>query len=92
MCRHYGNTGSGTTRSERRRTVVSVGERAKKAPANAPEWIVVDFDSRGFRCERCGATQKHSTPRGISRLESFSLLGQAFSIDHSDCTTRAPNA
>jgi hypothetical protein len=86
MCRRMrGNYGGGTTQRERRKTVVSTKPPAKPKPMDTPEWVVVDFDSRGFRCERCGTVEKHSTPHGVSRLESFALRGQAFAIDHSDC-------
>jgi len=57
----------------------------KKGTVETPEWIVVDFDNRGFRCNRCGRAEKHSTPCGVSRLESFTLRGQAFAIDHAEC-------
>lgn len=92
MCRTgYGAT---TTRKERRWTVVSVGGAAPKPAASdgstPPDWIVVDFDGRGFRCERCGASEKHSLPAGVSRLASFALRGQAFAIDHAGCQERKP--
>ena len=85
MCRMQGYSGHRTTRKERRKTVVSTGVSTAKKQADTPEWVVVDFDERGFRCERCGAVEKHSMPRGMSRLASFALRGQAFGIDHADC-------
>lgn len=90
MCRHY--IGRGTTRRERRKAVVNIGHAkpAKNTRADAPEWIIVDFEGRGFRCERCGATERHSTPKGVSRLDAFALRGQAFAIDHADCEEAHP--
>lgn len=88
MCRSFG---PGSSRQERRKTVVSVKPHtAKRKQVDAPEWVVVDFDYRGFRCERCGATERHSTPNGVSRMDSFALRGQAFAIDHSDCPSPPP--
>lgn len=79
-------SGGGTTQSERRSTVVSVKPgKTKRTQADTPEWIIVDFDGRGFRCDRCGACEKHSTPNGVSRLASFALRGESFAIDHADC-------
>ena len=87
MCRNFGNVGSGSTRRERRRTVVSVTPPRSKPERTEPppEWVVVDFERRGFKCERCGASERHSTPNGVSRLDSFALRGQAFGIDHAKC-------
>lgn len=90
MCRSFGS--GVTVRRERRKAVVSVKPetRTKREKADAPEWVVVDFEMRGFRCERCRASERHSTPKGVSRLESFALRGQAFAIDHSDCEEQEP--
>lgn len=85
MCQSRGNRSLGTTRKERRTAIISTRQPQKPRAVVVPEWIVVDFDGRGFRCERCGGTERHTTPQGVSRLESFSLRGQAFSIDHADC-------
>lgn len=84
MCRSHYRSETAVRRT-RRKPIVSTTAPEKPAPANSPEWIVIDFDNRGFRCERCGATERHTTPKGVSRLESFVLKGQAFSIDHADC-------
>lgn len=89
MCQRTGYTGAGTTRKERRKASVSIGVAQKPRRAETPEWIVVDFDGRGFRCERCGASEKHSTPQGVSRLDSFALRGQAFALDHADCKEKS---
>lgn len=97
MCHHNhhsSSTGDRTTRKERRRAVAIVNPSkppAKDADAETSEWVVVDFDGRGFRCERCGTTEKHSTPRGVSRLDSFSLRGRAFAIDHAGCLMPNPS-
>lgn len=90
MCHRQGSYGGGTTQKERRRSVLSVtATKPKRSLQEIPDWIIVDFDERGFRCERCGATTKHSTPTGVSRLESFALLGESFAIDHADCKAKA---
>lgn len=85
MCHRHRS--SYTVQKERRKTVVSVKPSiSEKRPMSAaPEWVVVDFERRGFHCERCGASEAHSSLRGVSRLESFTLRGQAFAIDHADC-------
>lgn len=94
MCRPRGNSGLGTTRRERRKTIVNVKPHTVKRSglAGIPEWIVVDFDRRGFHCERCGASEQHSTPRGVSRLDSFALRGEAFAIDHQNCKQEPAHA
>lgn len=90
MCRT--GAAEGLVRRSRRRAVACVKPSEKPEPnGQTPEWVVVDFDGRGFRCERCGATEKHSTPRGVSRLESFVLRGRAFAMDHENCE-EAPHA
>ena len=90
MCYRHGNYGDGTTQTERKKTVVSANPAKPRRDITPPGWVVVDFDRRGFRCERCGASEQHSTPRGVSRLDSFGLRGQAFAIDHADCKEVSP--
>lgn len=91
MC-HRQVSGARTTRRERRKAVVSLGAAKKPKSENTPtpSWIIVDFEGRGFRCERCGGAEKHSLSSGVSRLTSFSLRGQAFAIDHADCKEKTP--
>ena len=85
MC-HGVHSSERAARRERRRTVVSVSPPSKKpALAEMPEWIVVDFECRGFKCERCGTSERDSTPKGVSRLEAFMLRGRAFAIEHAGC-------
>jgi hypothetical protein len=85
MCRSFGSVGAVTRK--RRKTVVSAWPESPRKPeqSNAPEWVVIDFENRGFRCERCGSSERHSTPSGVSRLDSFALRGQAFALDHANC-------
>lgn len=89
MCWRQGNRGMGTTQRERRKTVVSLGEKKKPVTTETPSWVVVDFEGHGFKCERCGNSERHSMPTGKSRLESFVLRGQAFAIDHADCKEKS---
>ena len=85
MCGRH-NAEPRTTQRQRRRAVASVKPPPRpSAPTEISAWIVADFEGRGFRCERCGATEKHSTANGVSRMQSFLLRAQAFGIDHALC-------
>lgn len=84
MC--HGSRSVRAVRKERRKTIVSTRPASQPSVIQeAPPWVVVDFDRRGFRCERCGGSEMHSAPRGLSRLESFTLRGRAFAMDHANC-------
>lgn len=81
MCRSFRSTS--TVRRERRKASISVPSRTEeKAPRT--EWVVVDFDGHGFRCERCGATE--SVGKSIlTRVDTFSMRGEAFRLEHENC-------
>lgn len=82
MCFHHRSAGA--VKRERRKASFSVPSKAVEAPPSKTDWVVVDFGSRGFRCERCGALET-VTASIVSRVDSFAMRGEAFRLEHEGC-------
>jgi len=83
MC--HTHRSSGSVRRERARTTVTVPHSEGKAKLGRQVgWVVVDFDARALRCERCGATQplKSKSP---TLADLLGRLGEAFQEAHAEC-------
>jgi hypothetical protein len=81
MCRTFSSPGAARRGRKKATVTVQKGDQGRVLGREVG-WVVVDFDARALRCERCGASHPLKTPTLVDLLERH---GEAFQTLHRDC-------